>query len=168
MPLVRRSPPVAKTPVVTAETRPPLLRRLRVVANNAGLRQRQAQQAREEIDLHLKSIATLDDRIDSLLVELNAEHAKVEELLRAAKIDEHSDGRYKAMIEPVATRQSRTVDAKRFKNAVADKDFWSCIKVNITEAAKILSERELNDISTIEPGKITGYAFKLKRLDKGK
>ncbi len=167
MALIRRRIPVSVTPVPAPRpatvTRP--ARRIRVVRNNAATRAQQAQEARETVNEHLKLISELDNQLDDLMVRLNAEHAEVERILRGAKIEKHSDGKYTASIEQVVSRQSRTVDPKRFKAAVADADFWGCVSVSVTKAEKVLSERELNEISRIEPGKVTGYAFKLKRLE---
>lgn len=167
MALIRRRVPVSVTPVPAP--RPAIVnrpaRRIRVVRNNAATRAQQAQEARESINVHLKSIANLDSQLDDLMVQLNAQHAEVEAILRKAKIDKHSDGAYVASIEAVVSRQSRTVDPKRFKAAVADVDFWGCVSVSVTKAEKVLSERELNEISKIVPGQVTGYAFKLKRLE---
>jgi len=167
MALLRRRVPASVTPVPASRpavvNRP--VRRIRVVQNNAATRAQLAQETRGKINEHLKLIANLDSQLDELMVRLNAEHAEVEALLRKAKIDKHSDGAYIASIEEVVSRQSRTVDPKRFKAAVADSDFWGCVSVSVTKAEKVLSERELNEISRIVPGQVTGYAFKLKRLE---
>lgn len=169
MPIVRRSR-VTPTPgaSIVPPTRPGVapIRRLRVVRNNAATRAQQADTARERMDAHLQTIANLDVELDDVMARLEKEHEAVEKILRESKLGKHSDGKYTVSIDEVVSRSSRTVDPKRFKASVTDKDFWGCVSVSVTKAEKVLSERELNEISRIEPGKVTGYAFKLKRIER--
>lgn len=47
------------------------------------------------------------------------------------------------------TRASSTIQVRAFKDAVSEDDFIECITVGKTKAKKVMSERELEAISTV-------------------
>lgn len=148
-------------------TKPLVVRRPQpIVANNAATRAAKAKVARAEIDRFLKLIAEAEYAIDEAVARNNLAYAQIEAIMREHNIEEHSNGVHIALIEQVFSRQTRTIDPKKFKAAVASEDFWKAITVSITEASKILTEKELNTVSDVTPGKSQGFLFKCKRVER--
>lgn len=59
------------------------------------------------------------------------------------------------------TRASTTIDPKGFYDAVEEKDFFEAVKVSVTAAKKVLSEREIKKISTVVDPKVIGKKLKI-------
>lgn len=144
----------------------PGVRRLRfATADNAASRLAKATVARTQIDNLLQSVAKTEAALDAAMAELQNEHAKIEDLMRANNITAHSNGVYKLGIEEQHSRMSRTIDPKRFRAQVIDKDFWACVEVSVTKAKALMTDRELDAVAVTTPAKSTGFHFKIKKLD---
>lgn len=166
MKIIRRRPvAVAAAPAPTSEA-PRRVLRFANKANNATVRAIAERVARAEIDLELQSLAKEEEALDKAAFALEQRHSSLEAKLRAANLTEHSDGIYKIGIEESFSRQSTTIDAKKFKNAVTDKEFWAVVTVPVTKAKDLLGQKEIDAISEVERAKSLGHVFKLKRLDK--
>lgn len=161
--LVRRRTMVSQQAAGTDSTK----RVLRLTTStNAATRAAAAASAREEVNSLLQSVATVEATLDQAAAELEMLHKQIEEKMRSANINEHSDGHYKTAIEAAFSRQSRTIDPKKFRNAVGDAAFWGSIDVGVTKAKQYMSERELDAISEVVPPKSLGYVFKIKKIER--
>lgn len=120
--------------------------------------------AKEEIEKQLKLISNSYEEIDQAQANVEKAFKVVEALLRLVNLKEHSDGVYKAALEEVWTRQSRTIDPKKFKTRVANDVFWASIRVNLEQAKQHLSEKELMSISDTVPSKATGIQLKIAKI----
>jgi hypothetical protein len=107
----------------------------------------------------------LEAQLDEVMSHINEEHATVEKLMRDNNLSYHTNGVYEPEIVETFSRQDRTIDPKKFKNAVADKDFWSCVSIPVGAAKKVLSEKELATISDVVPPKLLGYFYKCKKRE---
>lgn len=141
------------------------IRRLRLTSHNTAA-SRAALQAplKLQIDEELKSIAKAERAIDEATVKIDASYAKIDSLMRSINLHEHTNGVHVAEIVEQWTKQQRVIDPMKFKNAVPNKLFWKAVSVNIAKAGDYLTEKEINDIADITPGKKTGDVLKIKRL----
>lgn len=135
-------------------------RRMRV---NATTERNDMQATREKLDALLQLIARKEAELDIVQADLDAAHKATEALMREAKLNVHSHGNLTALIEQTFSRQSRSIDPKKFRNAVSDAVFWSSIDVSVTKAARHMAPLELARIADTIPGKSTGFVFRLKR-----
>ena len=136
---------------------------LRAVSkNNAAERARQAEGARNDIDHLLKSISQNDADIDAAWERNQRAYKEIERLLRAHNLLTHTDGAYIAQILENFTRQSRTIDPKKFKAKVGDDTFWKVVEVPIGKAEGLLTDKELAGVVDVVPGKSTGFVFSVK------
>ena len=162
MTLIRRQRPVAAlVEVEQAPATPTRFRRARMVTSAT-----KHAAARTALDISLKSIAEIEREIDDASERLALAHAEAEQHMRAANISEHSDGVYRATIEEKFTRQDTTIDPKKFKNAVADKDFWACCTIGVTKAQEVLGKKEIATIADVKPAKSLGHVFSVKPVKK--
>lgn len=143
------------------------VRRLRfTTANNAATRAAKARVGREEIDQLLKLIAESEYQIDEAVARNELAYKRIEEILREHNLSEHSNGVHRAFLEQVFTRQTRTIDPKKFRAAVASDDFWKAVSVSISVAETMLTEKEMNAITDVVPAKANGYVFKCKKVER--
>lgn len=76
------------------------------------------------------------------------------EAMQKAKMTEIPvvDGAF-VVVETPQGRKTTVIDLKLFKAAVKEDEFLECVKVSVTEAKKVLSEKALKKISTEIPAK---------------
>lgn len=117
-----------------------------------------------DIDAQLQLIAKNDEAIDAAVASNDAAYAEIKRLLESAGMTGHTNGHYIAEIVTPMGRESREIDPKKFQKAVSPEDFWACIKVGVTDAKKVLSEKELDKISTVTPGKPGTPILKVDRV----
>lgn len=137
-------------------------------SDTAASRAVQRRTATEEIDDQLKSVAILEAELDKVHAKLTEHHATIEAMMRENRISEHSDGKYVVAVKESFSRQSITIDPKKFKANVPDKAFWDSITVGVTKAREHIGEKELMRISDVVAGKSTGFVFSLSSVDKKK
>lgn len=137
--------------------------RRKVVLRNTA---READLVTKQLDTLLQSIATLQQEIENAAQERVDLEKQVEKLMRGNKIKEHEWGELVARIVDVYSRTSKEVDPQKLYNKLNEKDFFSCVKVQLTELAKIMSEKEIEKIATIEHSKKTGDKFEIIRPKK--
>lgn len=83
--------------------------------------------------------------------------------MKAAGVASVVSGPNTAEIVRPSGRSSRTIDVKKFQRKVSAADFYACISVSVTEAKKVLSEKDLNSISTVTEGKPGEETLKFTR-----
>lgn len=131
---------------------------------SAVVRDQERSKDRERILAALKSISEADAAIDRAQEAKDAALAQIEELMKLHKIPVIDDGRLLAEIAERYTRQSMTIDPKKFRNKVGAKDFWECIDVAVVKARRVLGEKELASISDVVPAKSTGFHLSVREL----
>jgi hypothetical protein len=154
--IVHATPTVAATQVVRAVPRS---------ANSAITREIQARLAKEEINQQLKLIANAEAAIDDAQEAIELAYLVIERKLRDSNLISHSNGVYLAEIVEQFTRQSRTVNPKKFRTQVTADVFWDSVSVDVGKALKHLSDKELTKIADVVPGKSTGHVLKVKKLE---
>lgn len=153
--------PITRVALVSRTARPR-------VANNASTREQAAKAARERIDQHMLRLAEVHRLMDELSDEQDTLHARIEDELRGANLSEHSDGVYRATVEEVFSRQTTTIDPKKFRAKVADRTFWETVEVPVGKAKGVMSLKEYNEIADVVSGKSMGYVFKIKPVERKK
>lgn len=150
-------------PVVKAAVKPRSL-----IAGSASDMHTRTEKAKLQIEAQLKLISNAYTAIDQAQEQVDQAFKIVEAQLRLVNLTEHTDGVYRAALEEVWTRQSRTVDPKKFRAHVAADVFWDSIKVSLEKVKEHISEKELNNISDIVASKMTGRALKVSKVSKTK
>lgn len=163
--IVRRKMPTPIAVVVhkPAEVKPVQANRRPALAGSAGDLHAQKERAKVEIEKQLKLISNAHRQIDDAQIISEQAHKVVEAQLRLANLTEHTDGVYKAALVEVWSRQSRTIDPKKFKAHVGDIAFWGSIKVSVEKASEHLTEKELAAVSDIQAGRMTGISLKVDK-----
>lgn len=147
-----------------------ILRRTRAVARGA-LRAEPTNLS--DINSRLQSIADIRKNMLEELEQVTALEKEVEELMAKGKIQEHEAFGLVAQFVEVKSNSSTEIDpAVLRKQLKTDKDFFSCVKVQMTAVKQFLSEREIAAIAKITPGKVTGTKFQViqpkTKVGKGK
>lgn len=130
--------------------------------DSAASREATAARAKVVIETNLKLISEAERKIDEATLEITQAYKIVEAQLKLAGLDAHSNGVLVASLVEKWTRQSRTIDPKKFRNKVANEVFWSSISVNLTKAGEHLTDKELTDMSDVVPGKSQGFSLEIK------
>lgn len=99
----------------------------------------------------LKSISELMVDIGKLTAEREAAERELEALLKSARLTHFDTPEATAAIVTPSGKSSTNIDASKFYEAVDEKDFWGCVTVSVTKAKAVLSEREIQAISTVTP-----------------
>ena len=164
MALIQRTRPSAAsaTKIATSGTpRRAIMRRTTV--HNGQAEQDALLVARQAIVDDLKLISKNNATIDTAQASTDEAAARIEAVLRQhPTLGGVTDGKLLAELVDTFSRESRTIDPQRFWNSINEDDFWKCISVSVTEAKKVLAEKELNKISTVVEAKKTGQALKIK------
>lgn len=124
--------------------------------------------ARSAVRGDLKSIAEIDAHIDMLVERRDAAIARIDEEMRAALLKTVAGSGLVAALNEKFTRQSRTIDPKKFRNKVTNEAFWGSISVSVQEAKKFLSERELDAVSDVVPAQSLGVVLTVSDAKKSK
>lgn len=120
------------------------------------------------------AFSDLDD-VDTQIAILAGQKARLEatitEHMEEGKLDEVTDGRFIAKREDIKSRGSRTISAKDFFDIVAERGpadeaaAWEAMGVSSTEAAKLLTARELDKNFPMTKGKVTGQRIAIERVE---
>ena len=162
--LVRRTRPTVAattTEAVAAKTAP--ARRLTPKSNRLD----RLAQDREACLADLKLISESDEAIDRAIDAKEAAIARIEERMRLHKLPVIDNGKLIAELAESFTRQSRTIDPKKYRSKVTNAQFWESIDVSVAKAKGFLGEKELNGISEVVPAKSLGFSVKVREM-KGK
>ena len=170
--------PEAKTAVsaikrrVTLGTLPPqaplqphLLTRRDTTAGSASDNHARTEKAKLEIERQLKLISESFEAIDKAQEIADRATKIIEAQLKLVNLKRHDDGVYAAELKEVYSRQSRTIDPKKFRAHVDAEVFWASIKVSVEQAKGSLTEKELNAMSDVVPSKMTGIVISIAKVD---
>lgn len=162
--VMRRVRPGASPVPVSVPTAPGRLHRV-TSKNTAHTRAAAASAAKERINELLQLVAIHEETIDNTVAALEQTNGEIEALMRANNISIHTDGFYTPEIYEAVSRQSRTIDPKKFRNAVGDDAFWGSIEVGVTRAKKFLSEKELDSVSDVVAPVSQGFKYRIKKRE---
>lgn len=163
MVMIRRSKPAAGEAAGTAK-RVTLRRGVATGRTSANAAQKVKDDAIAIIEENLKLISNNDAAIDAAVASNDQAYAAIKSALEVAQMDGYTNGRYQAEIKTPMGRESREIDVKKFQKAVSADDFYACVKIGVTEAKKVLSEKELDKISKITPAKTGDPILKIERI----
>lgn len=121
-------------------------------------------EAKQVMLTQLKLISDAGDAIDAAQANIDAAHAKIEELMREHRLPNFDNGDLIAELKEQFTRQSRKVDPKIFRSKVTADVFWECVSVDIAKAEQHMGQRALNGIADVTPAKSTGFVLKVRPL----
>lgn len=111
----------------------------------------------------LEEVAEVMQLIADSQAELKVLEAQLDELMRGSKIESAESVHAVAEMKRPQGRSSTYIDPKKFYDAVpTEDDFFAGISVGITDAKKILTEKEFNKIAETVPGKIKDPVLSVK------
>lgn len=90
----------------------------------------------------LKLIANLEEQAEELARQRTEIEEEIEALMVAGKLQDVDDGVWSAAYKPSAGRASSEVDLTKFRKYVGDAKFFSVVKVGVTDAKTLVSEKE--------------------------
>ena len=103
----------------------------------------------------LKSISQADDAIDAAVSTRAKALSELYDLMKRGRVTEFSGERAYATLYRPAGRASTIIDPQGFRRLVKDdKEFYSAIKVSVTEAKAVLPQKQLATISTTIPASV--------------
>jgi hypothetical protein len=168
MPRIQRTAPDTTIPPPVSAPR----RMMRVSNPGRADTQLAAAQAKalQAIDNHLQLIAIAQNKIDYLRdriqPDINKEQIEIDRLkgvleaeLKAAKLPGYTNGQWEAKFEDIMAKASRTIDVAKVQKALAPADFLKVVKVLVTDLKTVMSEREINNVSTTIEAHKTGERF---------
>ena len=124
--------------------------------------------ARRDIERQLKLIADAERAIDDATIQIERSREDIERLLRLSGLESHTDGvRIASLIEQF-TKQSRTIDPQKYRNAVAADVFWKTIDVSLTRAKEFITDKEIDAIADIVRAKSLGTKLVIKEVKRAK
>lgn len=136
-----------------------IIRRTRAVARGA-LRQENTVLA--DINERMQSIAQKRLEMVSALEEIDTMEREVESLMKSAKMNEHEAFGLLAQFVEVKTNDSREITVEELRKAMKnDKEFFACLKVQLTPLKQFFTELEIRNLGTFHPGKVTGTKFQI-------
>lgn len=124
--------------------------------------------ARAEVREDLKLLATLDADIDAIMEKREAALARIDQVMREARLTVVTGSGKTAELSEAFTRQSRTIDPQKFRNRVSNDAFWGSITVSVQKAKEFLSDRELETVSDVVPAQSLGVKLKVSDAKKSK
>lgn len=147
-----------------------IIRRTRAVSRGVL---RQVPTHMGDINERMQLIANAERDIAAKLEEIETAKSEIENLMTAAKMKTHEHLGYVAEFIETKTNEKKDVSVEAARKALkSDKDFYSVLKVQLGALGDVLSEREINAIATVTPGKVTGTKFQVvvpkKKAGKGK
>ena len=105
----------------------------------------------KRMDALLTSLCDTAHQMKSLANSQAEEMAELMKLMGASRKTELQNDAGTAKIVTPAGRRTVTIDPVKFSEAVSADDFYACVSVGMEKAKKVLSEREIEKISTIKP-----------------
>lgn len=104
------------------------------------------------MDELLTSLCSIEHKLKSLANTKQDEEAELLALLQKYKQTETHNKAGAAKVVIPAGRRKITIDPVKFRKAVdSDKDFFASIVVGMEKAKQVLSEKEIEKISTVTP-----------------
>lgn len=99
----------------------------------------------------LKSIANTEEKLAKLQATLQADLDLLEQTMKAGKLSQVSEGKATAAFVQSAGKAQNVIDPKKFFNKVDEADFFASVSVSVTKAKAVLSQKELDRITTKIP-----------------
>ncbi len=117
----------------------------------------------QAIENHLQLIAIAQDKIDYLKnriqPDINKEQAEIDRLkvvleaeLKAAKLPGYTNGKWEARWVQSMGKSTREIDVVKVQKALPPADFLKVVKVLVTDLKTVMSQREIDNVSTVTPG----------------
>lgn len=102
----------------------------------------------------MKSISNAQTEANRLGAQVKAETLELYTLMKSADLSRHTTADATADVYRSAGRGTNVVDPQGFRRLVKnDKEFFSAVTVSVTEARKVLPQKQLDTITTMLPGK---------------
>lgn len=114
------------------------------------------------MDSILKSISKIDLEVRQRQVAREESVKKLRKLMKTYKLSVHEAHGMIASVFRPAGRSTSTVDPYDYQKLVTDEEFMSTVKVQITEAKKVLPEKELLKITQTTPAKLGEETIEVK------
>lgn len=124
-----------------------------------------------EVTDQLKLIATLDAEQEELTRRRKEVEEGIQKIMEEGRLTEADDGVFKAEFKGSSGRATTEIDPKKFQKFLGPNradDFWSCVKVGVTEAKQFITEAEIPKVGTITPGKAGPSKLSISRKKKAK
>lgn len=136
-----------------------IIRRTRAVARGVL---RQENNHIKDIDERMQSIARIRQEMLAAAQQISELEKEVEELMKKGKLEEHQYLDLLAHFVETKTNASTFVDPKVLYAKLKDKnDFFSVVKVQVGELKSVMTEKEIEAVAKITPGKVTGTKFEI-------
>lgn len=138
----------------------------RTVAANAAISaasaaQRASKRAEDEAKLveTLQSLANVFEQSAELEKQRAALEAQAETIMKEHKIGTWTEGMLKAEIKATYSNEKKEVDARALFNSkhMPREHYFECVKVQVGELGKYLSENEIKNLAKITPRALTGH-----------
>lgn len=168
MALLRRQKVAAPTPAPIAGAIPKPVKTVQVRRFTSSLSERKKEDAKETVLKNLKLISESFEAIDRAQAEIEAAREIIDATMRAHRLDVVENGKLLAEIVEKFTKQSRTVDPKKFRAKVHNDDFFKAISVTIAAAEQLLGEKELNEVCDVVRAKSLGHVLEIREIGKRK
>lgn len=110
----------------------------------------------------LQSIANIDRTVLEAAAERAREVESLYALMKTYRIPVLEDGGAIATIERPKGRATSVIDVRQFWDRVDEEEFFSAVKVSKEGASKVLSGKELEEITEVTPGKLGNEQLTVK------
>lgn len=134
-------------------------------------RQAPARNYYAEVTDELKLIATLDAEQEELTRRRKEVEERIEKLMNDGRLSEADDGVFKAEYKQATGRSTTDIDPKKFQKFLGPNradDFWSCVKIGVTEAKQFITDAEIPKVGKVTPGKPGDFKLSVSRKKKAK
>lgn len=130
--------------------------------------QRQAEREKDvaAIDAALQSLAELNAEASVIADKMAVEQAKIKELMTKTKIGNVTHALLNAQLKPKYSNEKKEVDARALFNSkhMPREHYFDCVKVQMGELGKFLSETEIRNLSKITPPELIGTDLVIKAV----
>lgn len=120
----------------------------------------------EEVQERLQTIANLERQMEDLQRQKAVVEEEIKEYYTRSGEELISDGIYEVKKFTPMGRSSTLIDPQKFKKFAGDEAFWKCCKIGVTEAREFVSEKEMQKVATIVPGKAGKPEIVITKLKK--
>lgn len=108
-----------------------------------------------------QTIVLQQRKVDNANQAITNAMAEAEELLVKAKMNEFDvSGAGTHQMVKGKSNSSTSLDLSKIQKIISKADFMSILKIGVTDAKKLLTEKQFASVATITPGKIKEAAYK--------
>ncbi len=107
-----------------------------------------------EVIEQLKLIADLEVEQSDLDRRRKEVEERIQKLMIEGTLQEADDGALKAEYKPTTGRSSTDIDPLKFMKFLGkdrEAEFWSCVKIGVSEAKQFITDREISKVGTFTP-----------------